>query len=338
MKNQQLSNDSQDRLLAYTTAAGLGAFFAGQNVGAQVIESAAFAPYPHTIIPGVGIGPYGAYHYFSIDGGKTNFNLAITGAPITTHPTVQFPSQAVDIYGFGTVGFGTNTTILANAAAGAILTPTFSPPDAGGHTNNAYAVCFLGGTAINAATASAPWYEPRLALCYFGAPNPYGPPGGFYAYLDSKYITSGSLAFEFTGSVDGQTHFGYMDVQVNTSKTNGIPQIDSVVIKDVYYNATANAGISVPTSVIVSSIQLGAGGAVTINFTSNDNSQAGTFTLQSSPTLGASAVWTPDPAATINLITSANPAGGIDQASYQAVTTTTGGGSKFYRLVESSGS
>jgi hypothetical protein len=53
MKNQKtetqatpLTFDSQSRLLAYTTAAGLGAFLADQGGEAQVVESAALAPYP----------------------------------------------------------------------------------------------------------------------------------------------------------------------------------------------------------------------------------------------------------------------------------------------------
>ncbi len=35
-KTSPLTTDSQNRLMAYTTAAGLGAFFAGQNAEAQV--------------------------------------------------------------------------------------------------------------------------------------------------------------------------------------------------------------------------------------------------------------------------------------------------------------
>lgn len=350
MKKLNLSIDSQERLLAYTTAAGFGAFFAGQSLDAQVVESAGLAPYPHTIIPGVGVGPYGAYHYFSVDGGKTNFNFSIDGPPLTTHPTQQFPSQAVNIYGFGSspnagpygVVFGTNSTIIANSAFGSLLTPTFSPPDSGGHTNNSYAISFLGGSIINATTASAPHYQPRIALCYFGASNPYGPPGGFYSYINNWYQTPGNLAFEFTGSSDGQTHFGYMEVEVNSVITNGIPQISSVIIEGIYYNATPNASITVPTHIKVSGFELGAAGAVTINFTSNDASPASSFTLQTSPTLGASANWQTDPNATISLITGATPTLGgpnnsPNRSVFQAVTTATGGAgiSQFYRVIES---
>jgi hypothetical protein len=308
-----LAPDSQHRLIAYTTAAGLGAFFAGQSAEAQVTESAAFAPYPHTILPGTGTGPYGFYHYFSVDGGNTQFDLTISD-PLTAHPTKQFPSQVVDMIGYGG---GDN-----------VLTPTFSPADAGGHTNNAYAVCFLGGTTINATTASAPWYEPRLGLSYF-VPNASG---GFYNYVDNKYVTTGALGFEFTGSVDGQAHFGYMNVQVNTVLSGGVAIVQSVVVQDVYYNATPNAAITVPTTVAISQITVGAANAVTINFTSNDNADPSTFALETSPALGASASWTTDTGASITQTQAANPGGGINQATYQIVTTGTGASAQFYRI------
>jgi hypothetical protein len=302
-----LTPDSHERLIAYTTAAGLGAFFAGQSVEAQVTESAAFAPYPATLIPGQGTGAYGIYHYFSVDGGSTpDFNFTITFPP-PTGPKKPFTDQ-VDL-------FGMSTTNLA-------LTPVPANP---------YLVPFLGGTTIDATTGAAATYAPRLADSYL-----YTISGVYYNALDSKYITTGALGFQFVGSVDGKTHFGYMDVQINpTTNALGLLIIKSVVIQGVYYNATPNAGITVPIQVNISSINVGAGNAVTINFTSNDNAPASAFTLQTSPTLGASASWTTDTSATISLITGANPAGGINQASYQAVTTATGGTSQFYRLVNS---
>ena len=44
--NDRFTPDSQKRLLAYTTAAGLGAFFAGQNAEAARTLSLALGPYP----------------------------------------------------------------------------------------------------------------------------------------------------------------------------------------------------------------------------------------------------------------------------------------------------
>src|SRR5665213_4295465 len=45
----RLTPDSQSRLVAYTAAAGLGAFFGGQTVEGQVTESHALAGYPATL-------------------------------------------------------------------------------------------------------------------------------------------------------------------------------------------------------------------------------------------------------------------------------------------------
>jgi hypothetical protein len=314
----QLKPDSQSRVIAYSTAAGLGAFFAGQNAEAQVTESPAFAPYPATLIPGAGTGAYGFYHYFSVDGGANpQFNLTINN-PIPPKPTTRV-AQFIDLPG---VVSSTNLS-LTNLA----LTPVVSPLPP-----NAYLVPFLGGSIIDGDTnaAAPPTYQPRLAISYLEA-NAYG---GFYNYLDSKYMTTGALGFQFVGSVDNQLHFGYMDVQVNTTtNSGGIIIVQSVVIQDMFYNAKPNAAITVPIQVSITNVTVGAGNAVTITFTSNDSAVASDFTLQTSPTLGASASWV-DAAVSITQISSANT-GGINEATYQAITTGTGGPSQFYRIVDS---
>lgn len=66
-----LAPESQSRLIAYTTAAGLGAFFAGQHAEAQVVESGALSSYPQLLgVPG-GTGPNQDYFYLDIDGDGT---------------------------------------------------------------------------------------------------------------------------------------------------------------------------------------------------------------------------------------------------------------------------
>ena len=62
----RLTPDSQSRLVAYTAAAGLGAFFGGQAVEGQVTESHAFASYP------VNLGPFYNHFFVDIDGDGTN--------------------------------------------------------------------------------------------------------------------------------------------------------------------------------------------------------------------------------------------------------------------------
>src|ERR1039458_10364196 len=59
----RLTPDSQSRLVAYTAAAGLGAFFGGQTVEGQVTESHAFVAY---------YPPLGRLVYLDIDGDGTN--------------------------------------------------------------------------------------------------------------------------------------------------------------------------------------------------------------------------------------------------------------------------
>ena len=324
IETSTLSTDSESRLIAYTTAASLGAFFASHNAEAQIVESQAFAPYPATILPppgGGGVyianGPNGFsgyYHYFSIDGSPTpEFALTIND-PLPADAVKGSPNQFIDL-----VGETTNYVVL---------TPTYSAPDARGHTNNAYLVPFLGGATISAATGSPPFYQPRLAISYLVSYGSY-----LYNYLDSKFISTGALGFQFVGTADGQTHFGYMDVQVNTFKNSGgFIDVKSVTIKDVFYNATPNAPITPPVSVNISNITIGSGNAVTINFTSNDGAPASSFILETSPTLGPSASWTADPAASISLVNIANAADGINQATYQATTTAVGGAAQFYRI------
>src|SRR5664279_1112909 len=73
--NNRFTPDSQRRLLAYTPAAGLGAFFGGQNAEAAPTLSLGLGPYPHTLIPGAGAGVYHNYFYFDVDGnGTPDFN------------------------------------------------------------------------------------------------------------------------------------------------------------------------------------------------------------------------------------------------------------------------
>jgi hypothetical protein len=285
MKNEKnarqtprLTPDSQNRLLAYTTAAGLGAFFAGQSVEAQVTASAALAPYPHTLVPGTGTGYYHTYFYLDFDGDSTPDFL------------LNVETWRVDISG----------TPLSNH----ILNPSI----------NSYVIPWTTGMTINATTGSQPTYKRFLAEGYF----PYS------IYLFNNFTSSEALGFEFFSSLDHQMHFGYMDIQVNG--TPGVFGDFTATVKDIYYNATPNAGITVgdvPVVVTVTSINVGSGNSVTINFTSSDNGLASAFTLKTSPALGASANWTTDAGAVIS-----SSAPGV----YQAVTTGTGGPAQFYRI------
>jgi hypothetical protein len=294
-QNSQLTTDSQKRLVAYTTAAGLGALFTGYSVEGQVTQSTAFASYPATLLSATGTNTVDIP--FDVDGdGNNDFHFIMFGqGNIPNH------SQVADLVGL-TNSVGTTNLVLNSAAT-------------------SYLMAWLGGSTINASTGVPPTYKPRLAISYA-----YG------LLLDNKFPVNGAVGFSFVGG-DSQTHFGYMHVRANTATNNlGEFLITSVTVQDLYYNATANTDITVPVSVVVTNIAVGAGNAITINFNSNDNAPASAFTLQTSPTLGPSANWTADPNAVITLLTAANPRGGKPLAYYQAATTGSGGPSQFFRI------
>src|SRR5450432_3228918 len=226
----RISSDSQDRLMAYTTAASLGAFFAGQNAKATLVQAPGLGGYPLVVLPQPLGSTNATDHFLSIEGGSiTNFDLNIY-PDLLSHPTTQYPSQLILLIGFVP---DTNNPAIVN---GQVLTPTFSVPDAYGHTNNAYAAVFLGRSAINATTASAPWYHPSLGISYNYTKD--------YPFVNNHWtevpgFPEEYVGFEFTSSVDGQNHFGYMDMQVNfTSATIGATTteiVQSVVINDCRY-------------------------------------------------------------------------------------------------------
>ncbi|MGH7955365.1 MAG: hypothetical protein ACREOZ_05335, partial [Gloeomargaritales cyanobacterium] len=205
-----MAPDSQKRLIAYTTAAGLGAFFGGQSAEAQVTASSAFVAYP-AILPS-DTGTNTTDFAFDVDGDSSNdLQFIVFGqGNIPNH------SQVADIIGL------TNVLNTANQLLN--------------DSKTSYMHAWLGGETINASTGFAPTYKPRLALSYA------------YGYLlNNKFPVTAALGFSFVSEVDNQTHFGYMDVRVNTT-TNNLGQhfISSVIIKDMYYNATPNAGITIP--------------------------------------------------------------------------------------------
>src|SRR5271168_610667 len=134
----RLTNDVQSRLLAYTTAVGLGAFLANQKSEAQVVESSAFSSYPQILVPGAGTGYYHNYFYLNVDGNTNGpeFNLDAT-------------NWRVDISG----------TPLANQV--------FNP------STNTYVIPWTNGMTINAANGSLPTYKRFLANSDFGSPGTY---------------------------------------------------------------------------------------------------------------------------------------------------------------------
>ena len=193
MKNEKhtvptarLTSDSQVRLVAYTTAAGLGAFFSGQSVEAQSVLSGAFASYPTTLHLGAGAA---GYNYINIDGNGNDFNLDVTSTRVT----------------LGSIATGDNA-----------LNP---------HANG-YIIPWTAGSTINATTGSLPTYKKWLATSAF-----------------DNFPTTKTMGFEFASG--GQEYFGYMDIQIVTTGS----ALTSATITDIYYNATPNTGITIPSAV-----------------------------------------------------------------------------------------
>jgi len=197
----QLTADSQKRLLAYTTAAGIGAFFSGQTADAQGTLSQALGPYPHILAPGAGTGAYGTYFYFDVDGnGSMDFNLAVS-------------HTRVDIGIFGNQ----------------VLNPS----------SHAYLIPWTVGSTVGA-SGSAPTYKRFLATSGF-----------------NMFPSASALGFSFTSDSSGspQTHYGYLDVQVNGTSGNF-----TATVSDLYWNVTPNAGLAVSVVPEPSSLALLAAG------------------------------------------------------------------------------
>ena len=294
----RLTPDSQSRLVAYTAAAGLGAFFGGQTVEGQVTESHAFASYPVTLLdPNASHMFSREYFYLDIDGDGTNDFKIFVGS--------------------------ISTGILGTRPGNLVISPL---PNSFGTIEDNYLIPWTNGVTFNATTGFTA-SGGKLAYIfsgdyiYYNSFDPHSAGAGPLPYY---------LGFSFTGG-DGKTHFGYMNVQVSMTEISigyGEDIVDfSVLVNGIYYNQTPNAAIVTgslpPVIVSATSIQVGAKNAVTINFASSDNAAASAFTLETSPVLGASANWTTDTKA---VISTSGP--GV----YQAVTTGTGGPSQFFRI------
>ena len=210
-EKDRFTTDSQKRLLAYTTAAGLGAFFGGQNSEAAPALSQGLGPYPHTLIPGMGTGVYHNYFYFDVDGnGTPDFNLGVN-------------SRRIDISGYG--------------AGRLVLNPA----------PNGYVIPWTVGLTVNSTTGTAPTYKRWLANKSFSNP----------AYDFNNFSSRGAMGFQFISETSGsaQTHFGYVDLQVNGARGSYTVTVDSI-----YWETSPNTSIRVSAVPEPSSLALLAAG------------------------------------------------------------------------------
>jgi hypothetical protein len=336
----QMNADSHKRLLAYSTAASLGAFFAGQSADAAVVHAQGLAPYPRVLLPPALGASDQADFYLSIEGGSvTNFHLFIT-SDLTSHPTNKNPSQVIRIPG---IVPDTNNPAVVN---GQVLSALRNTSGSRGLTNS-YCAAFLGGAVIgNNTNSPAPFYQPQIGISYnFGSAFPW------VNYINSLFqggFPNQSLGFRFTSSVDGQQHFGYMDIQLNfvpvtvdTLDPNGNPTTitkkicKSLVINDCVYETTPQASITVPKLLEVTKIT-NQDGLVTIGFGPNTtvNYDPSAFVVETSPTLGPSASWVTDVnAAVYQLTVPTFKASYSLPGTYQAITQSAPGAtSQYWRI------
>jgi hypothetical protein len=257
----QLTPDSENRLFAYATAASLGAFFAGQNVEAQVVESSALAPYPHTLIKGVspGTGYYGTYFYIDVDGdGAPDLNLNVDT-------------------------FRVNIDKAINTQTNQVLNPS----------SNGYVIPWTDGTTLDASTGSAPTYRKWLANSVYS--------DGSWLYFFNDFPTNEALGFSFTAADGlTHFGYMNIQVNHTPGDNNDFTATVTGIYYNKIPNTGIVIG-SLPSAVVtITSIHVGAENSVTIDFTSSDNSPASAFTLETSPALGASASWTIDSGAVIS--------------------------------------
>jgi len=256
----RLTPDSQSRLVAYTAAAGLGAFFGGQTVEGQVTESHALASYPVTLL---GARLPSPYVYLDIDGDGTNdFKFGIS-------------HYEVAIYG---------------TRPGNVI---LSPVSLSGYINP-----WTNGMTLNATTghtSAEPWlagygYEPFYFIEDFpvSGPPPYELGFSFIGGDGKTHFGYMNIACQFVTNQELPYGSEWVEVMVSGIYYNKTP------------NAAIVTGSLPPVIVSATSIQVGAKNAVTINFTSSDNAAASAFTLETSPVLGASASWTTDTKAVIS--------------------------------------
>jgi hypothetical protein len=319
-----LTADSQKRLFAYSTAASLGAFFAGQNAEATLVQAPGLGSYPLVVLPQPLGSTNATDHYLRIEGGSiTNFDLNIY-PDLLSHPTDRWPAQLIQLIGFVP---NTNNPAIVNGQA---LCPPFSDG-----TTNAYIGAFFGGMIIgNNATTFTPGYHPSLGISYNYT--------SYYPFVNSHWtevpgFPEEYVGFKFTSSVDGQNHFGYMDMQVNFKEaTIGAATetiVKSVVINDCRYETTPDASVTVPSAIKIIGFTKDPSNnnLVTIDFGpnwANDNSSI--YVLETSPTLGPSATWVTDPQGLVTQTGTAN----IDApATYEALTYPTAAGTaQFWRI------
>jgi hypothetical protein len=222
----RLTPGSEHRLLAYTTAASVGAFFSGQMLEAQVVESQALYPYPHDLSKGAGTGAYLTYNYLDIDGNGTNdFNLNVDTFRVNIDKAYNFQTNQV-------------------------LNPS----------SNGYIIPWTTGTVLDSTSGLVPTYRKWLADSYYNGGwyyfwNNFSTEGslGFsftandgqthFGYMDVKVNHTPGSDNDFSATVYGI----YYNATPNASITIGAVPVD-VKITDISLGAGNSVTINFTSS------------------------------------------------------------------------------------------
>ncbi|HVU28445.1 MAG TPA: hypothetical protein VHG71_12005 [Verrucomicrobiae bacterium] len=256
----QLTPDSENRLYAYATAASLGAFFVGQSVEAQVVESTALAPYPHTLIKGVppAVGYYGTYFYIDVDGdGTPDLNLNVDTFRVNIDKAI-----------------GTQTNQVLNPSS------------------NGYVIPWTVGTTLDSTTGSVPTYKKWLASSAYDG-------GWVYFFNNFTNEEALGFSFTASDGLTHFGYMN-VQVNHTSGDNNDFTATVAGVYYNKTPNAGIVIGSVPPAVVTITSIHVGSDNSVTINFTSSDNAPASAFTLETSPALGPAASWTADGGAVVS--------------------------------------
>jgi hypothetical protein len=262
----QLTPEAQARLVAYTTAAGLGAFFVAQPSEAVVLNSGCLGPYPNTFVRGDGTGYYFTYHYMDVDGNGTNdFNFNVDNFRIN----------------IGTLS--TNNFILSPASG-------------------YYALPWTNGAAISASTGTNNFGPTGNPYGNWLATDRYSKTLGNFYYVYNGYSNEMAMGFSFVDS-SNLTHFGYIDLTITNLTGSAVGKSDfSATITGVYWETEPNKAIVVGappiTNIVITGITVTPAKAVTISFISPFDLSPTNYVLQTSTGLGAAANWTTDTNAT----------------------------------------
>ena len=205
------SKETRGRLLAYSAAAGLGAFTAGQSTNAAIV---------HVDVPDTEVTRFDPAFDIDADGdGYIDVSLINTEAGGFGYGTVQWRGT---VDGYGPAG---SDPLYPNRGAGYSVTNT-------NHGNAYYVRSFDPGEVIGPGNAAAQDITPNLSGNYYGLISSYG---GYDLHTfwnpSTNYPDAEYAGFRFVDG-NGNNYYGWARFQVTVNDVvneNGLPFPDGIV-------------------------------------------------------------------------------------------------------------